>query len=53
MVDLTEFESISPYTDEQASEALGKLADHPAVAQASRYFFPEESPDLSCNMINN
>ena len=53
MIDLTEFESISPYTDEQASEALGKLADHPAVAQASRYFFPEESPDLSCNMINN
>ena len=51
MVDLTEFESISPYTDEQASEALGKLADYPAVAQASRYFFPEESPDLLKNVL--
>ena len=51
MVDLTEFESISPYTDEQASEALGKLADHPAVAQASRYFFPEESPDFLKNVL--
>ena len=51
MVDLTEFESISPYTDEQASEALGKLADHPAVAQASRYFFPEEAPDFLKNVL--
>lgn len=51
MIDLTEFESISPYTDEQASEALGKLADHPAVAQASRYFFPEESADFLKNVL--
>ena len=51
MVDLTEFESISPYTDEQASEALGKLADYPAVAQASRYFFPEEAPDFLKNVL--
>ena len=51
MIDFTEFESISPYTDEQASEALGKLADYPAVAQASRYFFPEESPDFLKNVL--
>ena len=51
MIDLTEFESISPYTDDQASEALGKLADYPAVAQASRYFFPEESPDFLKNVL--
>ena len=51
MIDLTEFESISPYTDEQASEALSKLADYPAVAQASRYFFPEESPDFLKNVL--
>jgi hypothetical protein len=51
MVDLTEFESISPYTDEQASEALGKLADHPMVGQASHYFFPEEAPDFLKNVL--
>lgn len=51
MVDLTEFESISPYTDEQAAEALSKLADYPAVAQASHYFFPEESPDFLKNVL--
>ena len=51
MVDLTEFEGISPYTDEQASEALGKLADHPMVGQASHYFFPEEAPDFLKNVL--
>ena len=51
MVDLTEFESISPYTDEQAAEALSKLAEHPAVGQASHYFFPEESPDFLKNVL--
>jgi hypothetical protein len=51
MVDLAEFESISPYTDEQASEALGKLADHPMVGQASHYFFPEEAPDFLKNVL--
>lgn len=45
MVDLSEFESISPYTDAEASEALGKLADYPLVGQFSKQFFPEESPD--------
>lgn len=51
MVDLTEFEGISPYTDEQASEALGKLADHPLVGQASHYFFPDEAPDFLKNIL--
>lgn len=51
MVDITEFEGISPYTDEQASEALGKLADHPLVGQASHYFFPEEAPDFLKNVL--
>ena len=46
MIDLTEFEGISPYTDAEASEALGKLADHPAVGIASQNFFPQESPDF-------
>ena len=38
MIDLSEFESISPYTDAEASEALAKLADHPAVGIASQNF---------------
>lgn len=51
MIDLTEFEGISPYTDAEASEALGKLADHPAVGIASQNFFPQESPDFLKNIL--
>lgn len=51
MIDLTEFESISPYNDEEASEALGKLAEHPAVAMVSQKLFPNEAPDFLKNIL--
>ena len=51
MLDLSEFESISPYSDEEASEALGKLAEYPIVGIASQHFFPEESPDFLQNIL--
>ena len=51
MIDLSEFESISPYTDAEAAEALSKLAEYPVVNQASQYFFPEESPDFLKNLL--
>ena len=46
MIDLTEFESISPYTDEEAAEALSKLAEFPLLSQVSQQFFPSEEPDF-------
>ena len=46
MLDLSEFESISPYTDEEAAEALTKLAEFPLLSQISQQFFPEESPEF-------
>ena len=51
MLDLTEFESISPYNDAEASEALGKLAEHPAVAMVSQKLFPDEAPDFLKNIL--
>ena len=39
-----EFESICPFTDEEAVAALGKIAEHPAVSAVSKYIFPDE-PD--------
>ena len=51
MVDLSEFESISPYTDAEAAEALSKLAEYPVVTQVSQHFFPEESPDYLKNIL--
>ena len=51
MIDLTEFQSISPYTDAEAAEALGKLADFPLISHVSQQFFPEESPDYLKNTL--
>lgn len=53
MVDLSEFSSISPYTDAEAAEALSKLAEYPAVAIASKHFFPDESPDFLKNLLKS
>ncbi len=53
MVDLSEFESISPYTDAEAAEALSKLADYPLLARVSQQFFPEESPDFLKNLLKS
>ena len=51
MVDLSEFESISPYTDAEAAEALSKLAEFPLLSQVSQQFFPEESPEFLKNIL--
>ena len=46
MSEVNEFESIVPYTDEEAVEALGKLADHPAVMEISKSIFPDQKPEF-------
>lgn len=44
--ELNEFTDISPYTDSEAVEALGKLADHPAVVEVSKAIFPDKEPEF-------
>ncbi|HIS23038.1 MAG TPA: acyltransferase [Candidatus Cryptobacteroides intestinipullorum] len=51
MIDLSEFESISPYTDEEAVHALNIVAENPVLAEVSQYFFPEESPQYLQNIL--
>lgn len=53
MIDLSEFESISPYTDAEAAEALSKLAEYPLLSQVSQQFFPEESPEFLKNLLKS
>lgn len=53
MIDLSEFQSISPYTDEEAVAALGKLAEHPLLSQFSCRFFPDQSPDFLKGILKN
>lgn len=49
--DRNEFDSISPYSDAEAVEALGKLADHPAVQEVSKYIFPDKNPEFLRDML--
>jgi hypothetical protein len=51
MVDLTEFKSISPYTDEETAEALSKVAEIPLISKISQMVFPSESPDFLKNTL--
>ena len=51
MVDLTEFKSISPYTDAEAAEALSKVAEIPLISKISQMMFPSESPDFLKNTL--
>lgn len=51
MIDLSEFSSISPYTDEEAAEALSKVADFPLLSQISQQFFPKEEPEFLKNVL--
>ena len=53
MVDLSEFESISPYTDQEAVEAIGKLAEHPLLDEFSRTFFPDQESGFLKGLLKN
>jgi hypothetical protein len=45
MVDLSEFEDIRPYSDEEAVEALNRISRHPMLPLISKYLFPKASVD--------
>lgn len=49
----SEFESICPYTDEEAVEALHDVAKHPALPMISKALFPNESPFFLANAIKS
>ncbi len=48
-----EFENIRPYSDEEASLALSKVAEHPFVAQVSKIMFPDKDKDYLKNILSN
>ena len=43
MEDLSKFESICPYNDEEAAKALGEVSRHPAVPVISKTLFPDKT----------
>ncbi|MBR1576124.1 MAG: acyltransferase [Bacteroidales bacterium] len=48
---LDEFAGIAPYTDEEASVAIAKLAGHRYTKLISKYLFPHERWDYLANML--
>jgi hypothetical protein len=42
MEDLSQFEAIGPYSDEEAARALAEVSRHPAVPVISKALFPDE-----------
>lgn len=51
MIDFSEFESISPYTDEEAVKALSVAAEHPLLSEASSYVFPDQPKDYLSSLL--
>lgn len=51
--DLSEFESICPYSDEEAAKALAQVARHPAVPVISKTLFPEEKASFLADTLRS
>lgn len=51
MVDLSEFEDIRPYSDEEAVEAMQRVSRHPALPTISKYLFPKQSINTLAQML--
>lgn len=51
--ELNEFTDIGPYSDHEAVEALGKLADHPAVLEVSKAIFPDKESEFLRNVLKS
>ena len=52
MTDLSEFESIRPYTDEETVEALARVARHPMIPAISKYLFPKQPANTLSKAIS-
>ena len=46
-----DLEDIIPYNDEEAVQALSKVADHPAVFAISKYLFPNEPAGFLAGLL--
>ena len=53
MEDYSKFESICPYSDEEAVKALSQVARHPAVPAISKVLFPEEKASFLSDRLRS
>lgn len=52
-ININDFDSICPYTDEEAAVALSEVAEHPAVSLVSKAFYPDKEADYLKNVLKN
>ena len=52
-MDMTPFEDIAPYNDEEASAALARIADHPNVPWISKYIFSNQPETYLRDILKN
>ena len=52
-MELTEFEDIAPYSDEEAAAALAKVANHPNVPWISKYIFSNQPETYLRDLLKN
>ncbi len=53
MSDLSEFEDIRPYSDEEAVKALDRVSRHPMLPIISKYLFPKSSVDTLAQTLRS
>jgi len=53
MEDLTRFDDICPFSDDEAVKALSYVAHHPAVPVISKLLFPDEKPSYLSSLLKN
>ena len=53
MEDLSQFEAIGPYSDEEAVRALAEVSRHPAVPVISKALFPEEKASFLAESLRS
>ena len=53
MQNLTEFEDIRPYTDEETVAAMHRIARHPLGPVILKYLFPKENPLAFSKVLNS
>ncbi len=52
-MDLSEFNDIAPFNDEEAAAALSRLANHPNTPWISRYIFPDKPASFLAEVLRN
>ena len=52
-MDLTEFEDIAPFNDQEADAALNRLANHPNTPWISRLVFPDKPASFLSEILRN